>query len=351
MKYGPIPSNIVERIALWSGNVPIPMMDSLVSIMKARGLMAAVRLGVFESLKSGSRTAADIALEKNLDPKSLELLLRGMVWAGYAVWTGGVFSLSRLGRSSMVEGGSQELFGFVRWNYKQWEMVENLEETIRTGKGVDFHERMTSTEDWRWYQKAMLEIANIDAKTLALRVPVPRGARRMIDVAGAHGVLGAAICRRHPPLRSTVVDLPAAIEHARALAEDSGITDIVDHRPGDIRLDDLGDGFDVALLANILHHFMPDLNRLILGKVHRALNGNGTVAIWDIETPDPNSAPDMGDGAALYFRVTSSAMCYSGSDYGLWLREAGFKNIRVIRPALSPGSVLVVAAKSTDGIT
>lgn len=345
MKYGPIPANIIERIALWSGNVPVPVLDSLVSIMKARALMAAVRLGIFEALKHGPRNAADIAREKDLDPKSLELLLRGLVWAGYATWSSGVFALTPLSKSSMVEGGSQELFGFVQWNYKQWEMVENLEETIRTGKGADFHEHMTSAEDWLWYQKAMQEIARIDSKTVARRVPVPRGARRLVDVAGSHGLLGAAICRRHPPMRSTVIDLPIALDHARHLAQASGITDIVDHQAGDIRSDELGTGFDVALLANILHHFMPDLNRDILARVHRALNVTGTVAIWDIETPNSDSPPDMGDGAALYFRVTSSALCYSGSDYGLWLREAGFENVRIIRPALSPGNVLVVARR------
>jgi hypothetical protein len=34
-------------------------------------------------------------------------------------------------------------------------------------------------------------------------------------------------------------------------------------------------------------------------------------------------------------------MCYSADEYSRWLREAGFGHIRVRRPILRPGSVLV----------
>jgi hypothetical protein len=73
---------------------------------------------------------------------------------------------------------------------------------------------------------------------------------------------------------------------------------------------------------------------------------DATVAIWELETTDPESSPSAGDGAALFFRLTSTALCYSGKEYSRWLREAGFRNVRVIRPKLSrPGYVLVTGRK------
>ena len=54
---------------------------------------------------------------------------------------------------------------------------------------------------------------------LARHVPVRKGATRLLDLAGSHGLMGATLCRKHPPMRSTVIDLPAAIEHARRLAD------------------------------------------------------------------------------------------------------------------------------------
>ena len=93
---------------------------------------------------------------------------------------------------------------FLEWNYRQWEMVPHLEELLRTGRGVDFHRTMTDPADWAVYQRAMLEVARFDVATLAARVPVRRGATRLLDIAGPHGLFGAALCRKHPPMTSTV---------------------------------------------------------------------------------------------------------------------------------------------------
>jgi len=268
-----------------------------------------------------------------------------MVWAGYLELRGDQFSLSSLSRKTMIRGAEMDLTGFVQWNYVQWRMVEQIENLLKTGHGVDFHKTMTDPDEWAWYQKGMMDVARFDAPVLAKAVPVKRGARKLLDVAGSHGVLGAAICRKHPPMRSLVIDLPKAIQHARALAESAGITDVVDHRAGDIMVSELGSDNDVALLANIVHHFMPDQNIELLKRIYASLTSDGTAAIWELETPDPESRPNEGDGAALYFRLTSTALCYSGKEYSRWLREAGFTRIRIVRPMLSPGSVLVTGRR------
>jgi hypothetical protein len=345
MQYGPIPTNLMERIALLAGKVPVPLMDALFSIMKARGLMAACSLGVFEALSSQSKTPDDLARELKLDRTSLELLLRCLVWAGYLAQDGNRFGLSALSRETMIPGASMDLSGFVQWNYVQWRIVEQMEQLLQTGKGADFHQTMTDPEEWRWYQKAMMDVARIDAPAIVKSVPVKPGARKLLDIAGSHGVLGAAICRKHPPMQSTVIDLPNAIDHARALAAAAGIGDVVTHKAGDIMSADLGNDNDVALLANILHHFMPDQNLGLLKRVHDSMTDDGTVAIWELETPDPASKPNQGDGAALYFRLTSTALCYSGNEYSGWLKESGFNKVKVTRPRLSPGHVLVTGRR------
>lgn len=348
MRYGPIPTNIFERLALWSGKVPIPVMDSLVSILKARGLMAGVRLGVFDALAPSPKSAAILARELKLEATSLELLLRSMVWAGYVAKTGSRYALTDLSRKTVVNGSEMDLSGFVKWNYVQWRMVEQLESLLETGHGVDFHSTMTDPQEWAWYQEAMLDIARFDAPMLAKTIPVKAGARKLLDIAGSHGLLGAAICRKHPPMRSTIIDLPQAIDAARLLAKREGIAELVDYRAGDIRTADLGKDNDVVLLANILHHFLPDQNAALLKRVHDSIVSDGTVAIWDLETPDLDSSPGDGDGVALFFRLTSTALCYSGRQYSQWLRDAGFTKVRIVRPPLRPGYLLVVGRRTSQ---
>jgi 2-polyprenyl-3-methyl-5-hydroxy-6-metoxy-1,4-benzoquinol methylase len=348
MQYGAIPTSLIERIALASGKVPIPVLDTLFAMLKARSVMAGVRLGVFEGLAKRAGTAADLAAALGVDTEGLELLLRTLVYCGYVELDGEQFALSALGRRSMITGAPRDLTGYVQWNYTQWEFAEHLENLVRTGQGVDFHHTLTDAAAWGHYQKAMLEIARFHAPVVGRHVRVRKGATRLLDLAGSHGLLGAAICRRHPPLRSTVVDLPAAIEHARALAIGEGLQDLVEHRAGDLTRDDLGTGWDVVLLSNILHHFQPPQIAGILRRVHTALKGGGTAAIWEFERPRRTAAPGQGDGVALFFRLTSTAGAYSGDEYMQWLKEAGFTRVTCVRPRLTPGNVLVRGEGGAD---
>jgi hypothetical protein len=341
MKYGAIPSNLLERMALWSGKVPVPLIDVLFGPLKARAIMAGVSLGVFQAIGDGERAVADLARTLQLDSAALELLLRTLVVCDYIVQRGERFALSSLARQTMVEGGSMPLVGYLRFTYTQWEFIGQLETLVRTGRGLDFHDTMTADDKWHDYQLGMLELARIEAPVVAAKVPVRRGATSLLDLGGSHGLFGAAICRKHPRLRSTVIDLPQAVAQARPLAEAAGIADVVTHREGDLLTSDLGHDHDVVLLANVLHHFGAERMVPILARARDAMRADATIAIWEAEAPKKGSRASHGDAVALYFRLTSTAGAYHADDYSEWLREAGFGAVRVARPALSPGNVLV----------
>ncbi|MDQ3011928.1 MAG: acetylserotonin O-methyltransferase [Acidobacteriota bacterium] len=345
MKYGLIPTSLSEYFAIWAGKMPVPAIDVIFSLIKARSLMAGVSLGIFEVLKDVPLTPQEIAARCQLDAECTEILLRTLVSIEYLEQSGNKYSLSDLSRRTLVVGAKDDLSGYIQWNYTQWEMIGHLEELIRTGKGIDFHQTMDAPEKWANYQQAMLEVARFQAPVMASKVPVKPGARRLLDLAGSHGLIGATICRLHPPMKSEVVDLPEAIEHARTLAHLEQIDDIVTHQAGDILSDSYGDDYDVVLAANILHHFDEGANLKILRRVHSSLNSNGTVAIWEIEAPDKTAKANETDGAVLFFRLTSNARCYSGGDYTNWLKETGFEEIKVKRPLLAPGFVLVTARR------
>jgi hypothetical protein len=46
--------------------------------------------------------------------------------------------------------------------------------------------------------------------------------------------------------------------------------------------------------------FLPDQNITLLKRIRATLTGGATVAIWDLETPDPESDPAAGDGVAFF---------------------------------------------------
>jgi SAM-dependent methyltransferase len=341
MNFGIIPETLRERLALRLGLVPLPIVDMLFGSMKARMIMVGVSLGVFEALRNEPHNAVDVADSLSVDSNALECLLRALTHVGYLVHRDDAYALSRLARRTLLRGAPMDITGYVPWHDTQGRFLEHLETLIRTGTGIDFHGTLGDQRSWRDYQRAMLAIARLDAPTIARLVPIRPGATRLLDLAGSHGVLGAAICRRHPPMRSTVVDLPAAVEEARALALETGNADVVDHPAGDLRTDSLEE-CDAVLLANILHHFVPAEITVLIARVRNALRPGGTVAIWDLDSPRRGGTVSHGDVMSLFFRLTSSAGTYHGTDYANWLRDQRFSRVKLVRPSRSPGRVLVI---------
>jgi 2-polyprenyl-3-methyl-5-hydroxy-6-metoxy-1,4-benzoquinol methylase len=349
MRYQAIPQTLPERLALWSGIVPMPLIDSLFPILKTRALMAGVRLRIFESLEDTPSDAASLAHRLKLDGESLELLLRVLAASGYLTERRGRFGLSALARKTLLPGSALDSRGYVEFNYTQWEFLGRLEALLETGNGIDFHHSMQDASSWESYQRGMLELARLHAPLLARKIPVPKGAKRLLDIGGSHGLIGAALCRKHPPLKSVVVDLPSAVKAAQHLAKEAKISDVTEHREGDVLKGDYGGvtACDVALLANILHHFSPEQILIVLRRVHGLLSPGGTVAVWDIDKPGRKDKPELGrDASALYFRLTSTSRCFSTEEYLEWLREAGFKDLRVARPLAAPMHALIHGRKA-----
>lgn len=352
MRYGLIPTRFVERVAFWFGRVPVGVADALLPLVQTRSLMAAVQLGIADAIGTGQMSAVEVARSCNLDAAAVDMLLRVLAASGYVATSRGsaetpaLYRLSSLGRRTLLPGSPLQARGYLAWNFVQWNLIESLEELMRTGRGLDLHERLDGNQKWRCYQQAMLDLSRVAAPILARLVPVNSGAKYLLDVGGGHGLLGAAICRRHMPMRSIALDLAAAIEQARDIAQTERFGDIVEHRVGNVLTDALPADMDVVLLSNIIHHFTKDDAIRVLQKARKSLKDGGTLAVWDFDRPSAYASPELAaDACALYFRLTSTSQVVCGEDYAAWLREAGFERVRVKRPLMAPVQVLVLATK------
>lgn len=343
MRYGTIPKGLKERLAVFLGVVPYPMLDVLVAPVQARALIAASRASVFKALGERPAATSDLARRLALDESCLDLVLRLLASMGYVKRRDSLWSLTRLGLKHFGPAAPNPFGDFVAFGAPQWDWISRLDEVLRTGRGVEIH-RTLAGPDWRLYQRAMAEGARDFAAFVAKELPVRPGARLCLDVAGSHGLVGAAVSRAHPGLRSVVLEREEAIPEASALAAELGIDDVVSFRACDLLKEEYGEGADAVILANILHHFSPSENREILGRAKRALKPGGSIGIFDIEAPRPDAPPEAGgDAAALFFRITSNSACFTGDDYVSWLGETGFANPRPVRSVLLPSRLLVLA--------
>ncbi|MBX3226076.1 MAG: methyltransferase domain-containing protein [Labilithrix sp.] len=344
MRYGLAASNLPEWVALKLLDAPLPVLDTLLGPLQARAVIAAERAGVFRKLaKDGPITAPKLAADLALDAECLRLLLRVLRAMSYVELRAGAWSLTRRARRWYGPGAKEPYEAFTQFGAPQWRMIEQLDEVLVTGKGVDFHDQEWFT-DWALYQRSMFENARASSWFVVDNFPVPPGARDLLDIAGSHGWLGAALARRHAGLRSTVLDRAEALAAAREIAKANGYDDVVTFEEGDLRTADFGPPRDAVLLSNILHHFGADENLSILRRVRAAMKPGATIGIFEIETPPDDAPVDAGgDAFALYFRITSNATCYRATDYTKWLAAAGFAHPHAIRNLRMPSRMLVVA--------
>jgi SAM-dependent methyltransferase len=128
------------------------------------------------------------------------------------------------------------------------------------------------------------------------------------------------LCRRYPQLEATILDLPAAIEHAAPLLAAEGLGARVRHQAGDARVSDLGEP-DAVIMASLVHHFDEATNRALVGRIARALRPGGKLGIIEVIR---GSGP-AGGLLDLYFAMTSKAGTWTMEEISSWYEDAGLK--------------------------
>ena len=349
MRYGPIAVDPGEEQFLASPFAPLAFFDSCLPLVQASALIAAARHGVFEGLRDGPSKVDELARRLNLDSGTLLLVLRVLSANGYVSHAGaGSYQLTDTARAMLLEGSPERLTAWLRLIEGIWEIFAHTGDVLRTGEGIAYHGQFHDAQQWADYQASMLELARRFAPIVAAMVPVKLGATRLLDIGGSHGLYGALIARTHPPLRSVVLDLPPAVEQARQLAAAEGHDDIVAYQPGNALTDDLGRGWDVVLLANILHHFTPAQIAELAARLRVSTTPGATVAICEVVQPTPDEPAElMADSFALFFRLSSTARCYTTTEYAGWLADAGFVDVEV-QPFPLGRSLAVITGRTPE---
>ena len=346
MKLGAIPENPLDLAALATGLAPTPLLDTLVALLLARSVMVGVRLGVFEALADGPHTAAEVAERCGTHPQATERLLSALAGAGYLRRVKHGFGLAPVARRWLLKGSVHSLYDAILLQFVDARLIEQTERFVRTGEAAHLHEAL-GADEWDVYQRGMRSGANIAAAELARRLPVPRGARDLLDIGGGHGQYSVALCRRHPDLRAVVLDLPQAVAAAAPILAREGMGDRVTHRPADAREVDLGErAYDVILIFNLIHHFEADVNRDLFGRCARALRPGGMLAIGDMLRPDgPGASGQLDALVDLYFAVTSAAGSYTYGEVAGWQARAGLRPRKPMRLLAGPGAGVQIASK------
>lgn len=313
-------------------------------------LRAAVDLDLFTAVGEGMRDARSLAARCGASERGARILsdylvVVGMLTkdeSGYGLTRDSAVFLDR--RSPAFIGGALEflhaptlLAGF-----------EDLAGAVRKGGTLMPAGGTVAAENPLWvkFARAMAPMAAPAAGEMARLVCGERqGPLKVLDVAAGHGLYGIAFARQNPAAEVVALDWPAVLEVASENARAAGVDARHSTVEGDAFDADYGEGYDVVLLTNFLHHFDPAACVRLLRKVRAALAPGGVAVTLEFVPDEGRVSPPVPAAFSLTMLAgTEGGDAYTFPELERMFADAGFSRSELQQLTVSPQRFVVSSA-------
>jgi len=223
------------------------------------------------------------------------------------------------------------------WHIRCW---EQLPWCVETGKPASFKLHGMGMFDWMGqhpektgnFNQAMTDLSSGDAAAVVQSYDFSRF-EHIVDVAGGHGALLAAILDSAPKLRGTLVEMPHVIEGAKK----AGILDRFENRAtleaGSI-FESLPKGADAYIMKFIIHDWYDPECIKILSHCRKGIRPSGRLLVVDQVVPARNE-PGVAKLMDLEMLVLPGGMERTEQEFRDLFAASGFRLERTIpTPAL-----------------
>ncbi|MGY6636787.1 MAG: methyltransferase [Erythrobacter sp.] len=350
------------RFQYWAARLPLinwiaksrarGAFDMLAGFAYAQTLRAYVESGIFEVLREGPFTIAQVADSLDLSHEAAECLLR----AGRALMLSQEARRDgwMLGEQGAVIAANPGVQAMVRHHRLLYADLADPMALLRADRREPthlsrfwsyagaLHGAATRGQDTAEYSELMAASQHFVADEVLATVSF-KDVRRLMDVGGGHGAFLGAVGSAFPHLELGLFDLPeVAAKGAEILSERLGAHRITAHG-GNFFADPIPAGFDMVSLVRILHDHDDAPARALLANIHKSLAPGARLLIAEPMAQIPG-AEAMGEAFfGLYLWAMGSGRPRSPAEITAMLREAGFSSAQVIATAQPVNASVVIA--------
>lgn len=317
------------------------------AFVRSRILQVAVKLGVFDAIRSEGSPSEELAKILGTELRAIELFLNSLVAIGILSKKGEKFYNTECSLTYLVKASPKYFGGMILFEEGLWNIWERLEESVRTGKSAKtpdmFQKREEDTEKFIMAMHSLVE-ARGDAAILSDILDFT-WAMTMIDIGSGPGTYPIQFLKKYPHLQITIFDLPGTLRVTKKVLEKEGVYRRINIVEGDYNTDPLPTGFDIAFLSNIIHSENEETNQKLMNKVFGCLNQNGKVIIKDHILDATLTSPAVGAIFSVQMLLTTKGRDYSFTEVRAWLEDVGFREAEWIKLEPPLTSSLVIAQK------
>ncbi len=327
----------------------LPMAEVLLPMVQTAALIAAGQLGLFEALCEGPLAVEALARRLSSSPRGVRDLAQMLVASGYLLRSADgsdAYANAPHTQRWFTSKGELDYTPGLRWSGLSWELLGGLADAVRRG-GPErmLWDLMEERPHWGpTFSKYMDAFARHLGPDLVARVELPPGARRLLDLGGSHGLHSIAFCQKHPALSAVVVDHASALTHTGATLAAAGMSGRIELRPGDLREEEWGTGYDVVLLLSVIHNHGAADNARVLQRIGQVLRPGGLLVIHEYLADQPISP--YGAAFQLALLTETGTQQWTSQDLRGWLAAAGFGEPALQKLAPEDKGTLITATRA-----
>jgi O-methyltransferase domain/Dimerisation domain len=316
-------------------NAGVRVIDLIFGRWRSQILYTGVKLGVFDVLASGPKSAVRVASELGVDAGMLYRLMRALGSLELLQEDNNrTFSLTPMGEL-LRRDHSHTLRGMALWEegpltYAAWKHLPDL---IKEGKQEGFIREFgrplveylsQNPSHGEVFNEAMSSYSSMD-NTLVLEALEHydfSSISHLCDVGGGHGSTLCSLLAQHPHLKGTVLELPSVIAKQELLwADKMGVGDRCTYVSGDMFRE--VPPADAYMVKRVMHGWNDAECLQILSTMHRAAPQNGKVLIIEAVVPGPDT-PDFSKLFDIHVLIMSTGQERTLEEYTSLLEGAGW---------------------------
>ena len=277
---------------------PAQLMLLATGYFTARAIYVAATLGIADLLDGRVRDADDLARETATHAPTLYRFLRALAAAGVLEHTAeDRFALTTIGATLRTRAPDSTRPGVMMFHHPMfWRSWEELLYSVRTGRpaldqvfGKPVFEYLATTPDAAAaYDGGMTGFNKTIIPAIVKACDFARF-ESIVDVAGGHGSLLAAILEAAPRARGVLVDLAHVTEVARRNLAERGLAERAEVVTGNM-FESVPAGGEAYVLKWILHDWDDAACVAILKNVRAAIGPEGRLLIVDRVLPERTEA-------------------------------------------------------------